>query len=508
MKKMKKIAALLLAMAMVMGMSLTAFAGEETEPVKKEKATITVQNAEGAELSYMQIIKTDETKRTGWAFMNDAVKDIYVTAFGETGEDADQAVIDELINARKASTDGYAETTDIAKALADILISTSEDISFVTMSNPQEVTAAGVYAIKAVDSTTATTRYNYSAMAAYVGFGAKEGELYPSLQDAIIEAKKTEINVEKTNDDQNKVVGVGDIVTFTIKTNVPPVNPNQTAEFYIYDTINGADFYLEGTDATASVTMNGEEVAVGTKSGKDLFDVDSDNDNQFSINLSSLVTNDNANRDKEIIVTYTAKINGDIVTNGLTNNATAGNAGTNKTLYGEDNDNLYTGIITLKKVDVTSKAGLAGATFHVQTTKNDDTTALSFIETADGVYTYTNDPSATGATKDLVVASDGNLTVKGLNVAKYYLAEMVAPEGYSRIMDAKEAELKLEKDANGEDIPATENITFDSGNFDNTKLSALPSTGGIGTTIFTIGGCLIMIVAAGLFFATRKKSAK
>ena len=38
------------------------------------------------------------------------------------------------------------------------------------------------------------------------------------------------------------------------------------------------------------------------------------------------------------------------------------------------------------------------------------------------------------------------------------------------------------------------------------KLSALPSTGGIGTTIFTIAGCVIMIAAAGLFFASRKKS--
>ena len=38
-----------------------------------------------------------------------------------------------------------------------------------------------------------------------------------------------------------------------------------------------------------------------------------------------------------------------------------------------------------------------------------------------------------------------------------------------------------------------------------TKLSSLPSTGGIGTTIFTIGGCVIMIVAAGLYFSTRKK---
>ena len=42
----------------------------------------------------------------------------------------------------------------------------------------------------------------------------------------------------------------------------------------------------------------------------------------------------------------------------------------------------------------------------------------------------------------------------------------------------------------------------------NTKLSSLPSTGGIGTTIFTIGGCAIMIIAAGLYFATRRKSAK
>ncbi len=42
----------------------------------------------------------------------------------------------------------------------------------------------------------------------------------------------------------------------------------------------------------------------------------------------------------------------------------------------------------------------------------------------------------------------------------------------------------------------------------NTKLASLPSTGGVGTTIFTIGGCAIMIVAAGLFFATRRKAEK
>ena len=37
------------------------------------------------------------------------------------------------------------------------------------------------------------------------------------------------------------------------------------------------------------------------------------------------------------------------------------------------------------------------------------------------------------------------------------------------------------------------------------KLSELPSTGGMGTTLFTIAGCAIMVAAAGFFFASRKR---
>ena len=53
-----------------------------------------------------------------------------------------------------------------------------------------------------------------------------------------------------------------------------------------------------------------------------------------------------------------------------------------------------------------------------------------------------------------------------------------------------------------------DDASFDGYNIVNTHLTALPSTGGIGTTIFTIGGCAIMVIAAGLFFATRRKSVK
>ncbi len=59
-------------------------------------------------------------------------------------------------------------------------------------------------------------------------------------------------------------------------------------------------------------------------------------------------------------------------------------------------------------------------------------------------------------------------------------------------------------------VTSLKNLTTnDTGNtIPNTKLVSLPSTGGIGTTIFTIGGCAIMVIAAGLFFATRRKAEK
>ena len=69
------------------------------------------------------------------------------------------------------------------------------------------------------------------------------------------------------------------------------------------------------------------------------------------------------------------------------------------------------------------------------------------------------------------------------------------------------------KDENGIEYtevttPVSSVTDFTNEEYTDTKLSALPSTGGIGTTIFTIAGCLIMVTAAGLFFASRKRTNK
>ena len=77
-----------------------------------------------------------------------------------------------------------------------------------------------------------------------------------------------------------------------------------------------------------------------------------------------------------------------------------------------------------------------------------------------------------------------------------WFEETKAPEGYSINVDGASATIKESKD---------KNVTVPT-SLKDTKLSALPSTGGIGTTIFTIGGCVVMIAAAGFILRNSQKN--
>ena len=134
---------------------------------------------------------------------------------------------------------------------------------------------------------------------------------------------------------------------------------------------------------------------------------------------------------------------------------------------------------------------------------------------------------------NLVSNTEGQLYMKGLEEGEYWLKEVKAPEDYSVNEHVYKIEIAAEYYEDGEQegklkswtikVDGQNTTTFSvshsagtpsvSGSVNetiikNTKLSTLPSTGGIGTTIFTIGGCAIMVTAAGLYFATRKKTEK
>ena len=478
MSKVKRILSVIMAMVMVLAMSVPTFAAGEN-------ATITLKRFDKAnKVEYMQIIQKDETKTSGWAFTNGAGK-CFTEAFELTdSEDAQQQVIWGLIkyndNSVKLPTGVTAVTATAAKI--DLALSKVAALTGFTVAKNKEsieVNAAGVYAIKAEE-----TGFTYKTATAYVGFG----EPYPTLTGAEVTAKKSPTSVDKIVVDDDHVVAIGDIVTYTIEAYVPFIDAANTDNrtFTITDKITGADYYLAGPNSVNNVIMVGKDGQVGTI----VVNVDGKG---FTIDLSELVADtSNPNAGKKITVTYTAKVKE------LTVENTAGSHTADAT-YGGNNVpvKLFTGEITLLKYGDSDEANvLKDAEFEVS--KDEAATPLKFKLQENGNYRYA--PDAEDASTVVKTNAEGKIVVEGLNVGTYHFKETKAPEGYSINTDGKDITLTQTGVATA--------IVKASGKLNDTKLNALPSTGGIGTTIFTIGGCAIMIVAAGLFFATRRKTQK
>ena len=115
MSKIKKVLAMLLALAMVLGTTLTAFAAP------KDTATITVKESDGslskAALKYVQVIEPDQTTVTGWAFSSAAIEQAYLEAFGLSDS---QAVIQEMIDLQKASPNTAGNAEKVRTALSKV----------------------------------------------------------------------------------------------------------------------------------------------------------------------------------------------------------------------------------------------------------------------------------------------------------------------------------------------------------------------------------------------------
>ena len=79
------------------------------------------------------------------------------------------------------------------------------------------------------------------------------------------------------------------------------------------------------------------------------------------------------------------------------------------------------------------------------------------------------------------------IDVEGLDVGSYHFEETKAPEGYSINTDGKTLALTVNGDV------ATANL-YNEGQLNDTKLNALPSTGGIGTTIFYVVGAILSLI--------------
>lgn len=507
MKKMKKLISIVMVLAMVMPMVLAT-----TLTAAAKEVTITVTNMpEGAAVSYAQLIQPNTETATGWEFVNETIENAYITAFGNniTAQQAIWALI--KYKAGAADVEGMPTDTisitasqiDAAlKALEGSLTYSSENVANQVISG---ITTAGVYSVKL-----ALENYSAAPMSAYVAFGAVENEEYPTLQPATVNAKVSKMGLEKTDNDADKAAAIGDTVVFTVKVNVPHIASNETNKaFYITDILKGAEF-VDADVNTAKITVGGTEYTDFTVT-KETYTENEGTENEvsypaFRIDLSDLVA---THAGAEVVLTYNAKVTATTVDN----HAYAGNDPNSLTdnTYGDDEDKLYSGTITFTKTDE-GETPLAGAEFTVSTVVNGEKKYLA----ADTVgYKLVDETSA----QKFVTDANGKITIAGLDVGTYTFHETKAPTGYSinetdvdvtLVLDTTNADYVITKEADPDNGIEAEGYYVakqeyaGTGSMKDTKLSALPETGGMGTYIFTILGVAIMAAMAFSFIKGRK----
>lgn len=109
------------------------------------------------------------------------------------------------------------------------------------------------------------------------------------------------------------------------------------------------------------------------------------------------------------------------------------------------------------------------------------------------------------------VMTAGDITIKGLDDAEYYLYETKAPAGYNRLTEPVKFKINATYNETGDHYEAVSTKVGEAGAVKGLKVSVennagttLPSTGGMGTTVFYVVGGGLMAVAV-VLLVTKKR---
>ncbi|WP_300280129.1 SpaH/EbpB family LPXTG-anchored major pilin [uncultured Subdoligranulum sp.] len=324
------------------------------------------------------------------------------------------------------------------------------------------------------------------------------------LETANVEPKSSEPALTKTVSDPQ--VAIGDTVTYTLVADVPHFPDNALNKgYYISDELPagmtfGSITSVEGyTDNNPDVSGDGTTLTKNSDY-KDATRPVTGTRPAFTLSFTNLKNTANE-RYTKIKVTYTATVNRNITVIGSTNTALTNNI--NKAFLDYNNDpyglatswqtktataTVYSYGIKVNKKDEENNP-LSDAKFTLSTNQ-EGTAKIQFVKTSDGTYLKT----ASGGT-EIEVDSSGKLTLSGLDVGTYYLTETKSPGGYVKLANPVVITI-TDAAPNGlvDDGTSGDAGTYGYYELDvvNSKGFTLPSTGGMGTVLFTTIGIVLM----------------
>ncbi|CZT55500.1 SpaH/EbpB family LPXTG-anchored major pilin [Solibaculum mannosilyticum] len=478
MKFVKKIASLFLALSMLLCLSTTAFAADPTT------GSITVDKAiAGQTYSVYEIfgLESYDTGSGTYSYTITGDSDWY--AFVTAGAGKDYVTVKQY-----GSTNTYYVSWNTAKNTDADKVAFSQAALAYAKQN-------GIQAAKQETVPEGQTSVTFSDLP--LGYYLVDSSLGALciLTTTKPEATVTEKNAEPTVDkevkeDSTGVWGddnsadIGQIVEFKTTITVQPGAQN----YILHDTMTG----LTLDPASIQVQVNDADVdkanyTVTTTGLADRCDFEVAFTDAY---VSGLAAN------TKIVVSYSATVDTDAVI--------GGNGNPNETWldYGDDNHSThdttktYTYSFDLVKTKDDDTI-LTGATFKLYDSKTEGTEIL-LVKDADGSYrvAVTDEEKA-----HPVEIEAGHVTIKGLDSDTYYLEETKAPNGYNKL--AERIEVKIEDKNNSAVVTGN---TYENGGVQviNYAGSQLPSTGGIGTTVFYITGG-VLLAGAGLLLVIRKR---
>lgn len=392
---------------------------------------------------------------------------------------------------------------------------------FVAIPQSDQTTAYGE------EATEATTAWQYDVVAT------------PKNEEVSIDKKIVENETNKDTD----TVAVGDTINYEITS----TSPKYTAEYFDYGegeektnpTYNILDTLSDGLtlnklngdgsiiDGSIIVSVNGNELKSKTTEDKKeitwyTLSPIKDEKTKKTIGFKIQFTPDFLKKEKykgaTVKVKYSVTVNENAVvgTDGNTNDVKLeytrkpGDSATG--VPGKTTPKVYTYGLVVKKVDgKDNNILLSGAEFKLYKVEKiekengkveeKETQITNLKDMTNGTYT---------------TGKNGVVTFNGLDVGTYRLEEVKAPKNYTLLKDKIEFTIT---DANPGpdgviDINSSEKVTINKDNkgqltttITNNKGFNLPSTGGMGTYIFTIGGLVVMAGAVLLLVSSKKKRA-
>lgn len=487
-KTFKKLMAALLAVALLCAMAVPAFAAEGASGTSSGNGSITINNARAnavykAYKMFDVISSKTENGETTYVYKVDSAWE----TFFKTGAGKDYITVDAHgqpnWNTNKNSTNKSDDLESFAEAA----------LSYASTSN---ISVTGTGRTSGTDGSEVVVTINNLPLGYYVidtSVGALCSLGTVGDNNATIEEKNAIPTINKTIDTDKTTndAAIGDTVNYTVTINAKKGATN-------YELVDTMTKGLTFKQNSLTVKVNG--VAIDS-SNYDLTVDSAASDGSVTFHVKFKQTYlDTLTSDTTIVVSYQAEVNKDAL---IYNSA---NTNTAKLKYGntstvESQTTTYSYKFDLVKTDSTNKL-LTGAKFVLHKTETGSNDLVSFIKVSANNYRVADSTELDSATTEIVVEDKGAVTISGLNKVSYWLEETKAPDGYNLLLNRQKVDMT--QSSNYTAIVTGDTYTKDGVQVINNAGATLPSTGGMGTTLFyVIGGGLM--VAAVVLLVTKKR---